>query len=549
VGARAGAGRELGVARGFCVGRAEEVKRVVALLALVLVFAAYAVLLGVNLDSLPGLHSDEAWFGLQARAILDGKASTIHGMNAHTGAIYPYVVAASFRAFGVSVLALRAVGVALNVVALALLVATAAIAGRGRGLVVVVLLALGSMLFTSEARIAWEVTALNPLLGALILFASALWMRSDAATSRARATLGSFALLLTLATGVYSHFIFLAFATALFVATALTALRRPTPALVQLVVAHTFSMIDVVVLTVIKVHLFHTGAATPYAAWVALAFIAVEALIVGWLVSSNRVLTTIEALFVRHAARARSVAWALVAIGGAMFVVCHGIAFFDTFANGPIMKRLYSVALPTPFVVVSFVFAASTLALYARACYLAVRRRLAVDDLHYFFLVAPVCVMAALPIHVMSTAIRYYVLPNVALVMGTWVAWLFLPKGAARVAGLAFAAYALVLDIQLFRVVCDRDHYASVTYLTFPFGTRDEESAHFLSLRAAVVHLRAEHATSFETNEPFFIRRPLDFYATIIPPLPGSQRVGVVNYDSHARGGFAYELRRESGAR
>src|ERR1700689_2123622 len=136
----------------------------------VLIFVYFAFLIGTNLDVNPGLHADEAWFGLRAAQILSGHAATLHGMNWYTGALFPYLLTWPFRVLGISVWSLRCVGVAANLCAVCLLTALVyRLYGRLFGMLVLALLLTSSVLVAVESRLAWEVTALNPLFAACLL--------------------------------------------------------------------------------------------------------------------------------------------------------------------------------------------------------------------------------------------------------------------------------------------------------------------------------------------------------------------------------------------
>src|SRR5580698_8657825 len=91
----------------------------------VLIFIYFAFLIGTNLDVNPGLHGDEAWFGLRAAQMLTGQAASALGMKWYTGALFPYLLTWAFRALGISVWSLRCVGVAANLCAICLLTALA----------------------------------------------------------------------------------------------------------------------------------------------------------------------------------------------------------------------------------------------------------------------------------------------------------------------------------------------------------------------------------------------------------------------------------------
>jgi hypothetical protein len=538
------------------------------LLGLLLLGAGFAYLVTVNLDVLPGLHADEAWVGLRARRILLGEERSIHGMNGYTGAAFPYLVAASFRAFGVSVWSLRGIGAALNLVTIGLLAATAAVVNRGRGLFALLFLIGGSTLMTSKARVAWELTACGPVLAALGILTCALWLQGEGRLSSRGAVLGSIAVFLVNATGVYNHFLFIAFAAALFVATTLTAVHDATERAASLLIVQAVSMANVAVLAGAKLLLFSTQASVPCAGLIVVASLVVEGIFVGSLLTSARSpVAAVEGLLSRHCARISRGAWALVAIGAAAFGGFHLFAFIQTLANDVVLARLYSETMRPHLLETSALFAAFLAVLYLRALVRALKRRLALPGAAYFLVVLPACCAAALPLLVTSNAIRYYMLPNLAFIMGVWVAWLTLSRTESCMALAAFIGYAAWLNVHVVGIVSRRDHYESARPIRVDLGMEDfrrfvvgtgqrppadpapnRGSAHFLSTRATFERMRRDGVTEVETTQPIFIKGPLEFYRRASPDGIAAGSTAVINYDEHVRGGLAYSLVRDGGA-
>ena len=524
--------------------------------------AGFVYLLTVNLDVLPGLHGDEAWVGLRARHIVLGEESSIHGMNGYTGAAFPYLVAASFRVFGMSVASLRAVGVALNLLTIALLAISAAVVGRGRGVFALLFLIGGSTLMTSKTRIAWELTACGPVLAALAILTCVLWLRSEERLSGRATTLGCVAVFLVQATGVYNHFIYISFAAALCVAAALSVLRHTSHRAVQLAVVHAFSMLNIAVLAGAKLLLFRTRVSIPYAGWLVVGWVAVEAILVGrLLVSSHSPVAAIERWLSRNTRRASKTLWALVWGGVVAFGGFHLVAFLQTLMNDAVLSRLYSEAMPWPLFAASVGFAALVLGLYARALAAALRGRLVLSDGEHFLLILPACSAAALPLLVTSNTLRYYMLTNISLLVGAWVSWLTLSKRASQVVLGAFVAYAGWLNAYVVATVSQRDHYDSARPIRVDLGLEDlrravagtgqrppadpapnRGSAHFLSTLACFERMRRDGVGAVVTTQPFFIRGPLDFYRASRPDGAAAGRTAVINYDEHVSGGIGYSL-------
>jgi hypothetical protein len=75
-----------------------------------IIFLISAVLLFAWLDTVPGLHGDEAWVGLRANDIVRGDRPLL-GMNGYTGSLHQYFAAFAFRFFGMKVWSLRCLDV------------------------------------------------------------------------------------------------------------------------------------------------------------------------------------------------------------------------------------------------------------------------------------------------------------------------------------------------------------------------------------------------------------------------------------------------------
>jgi hypothetical protein len=168
------------------------------------VFLYLAWLIFYRLSSLPGLHADEARFGLASINVMEYGIKTIHGVNSRTGALYPWIISLAFRLKGVNIFALRSVGAIANLAALALLTWSLHRYRGNRAVVLLLLIVLASPFFPINARVAWEVSALQFLLISIqisillhVVYHSKMTIQMGLA----------FAIVSAL--GVFNHFIFL----------------------------------------------------------------------------------------------------------------------------------------------------------------------------------------------------------------------------------------------------------------------------------------------------------------------------------------------------
>ncbi|WP_293304241.1 hypothetical protein [Pedobacter sp. UBA5917] len=118
------------------------------------------------MDTLPGLHGDEAWVGLLGYSYKSHEVKTIFGMNHYTGVLQPLIAFLSFSLFGTGVAQLRFFGVLFNVIGIALM--TKMLFNYNRYIPIIFLMLLGqSSIYLVFPRIAWEVNTFTMLMVAL----------------------------------------------------------------------------------------------------------------------------------------------------------------------------------------------------------------------------------------------------------------------------------------------------------------------------------------------------------------------------------------------
>ncbi len=167
-----------------------------------------AAVMFCRLGQFPGLHGDEAWFGLAAQDMVLKGVPSFSGMTWYTGNLYPLAVAGVFSVIGDGVFELRAPGAALNATAVFVLAVTLA---RNFGFAsawLYLCLVGASLYWIWESRIAWEVTAFTlPLLS--LLLANILHGFRSRATTAARPLLTDIAILSLCWIGALNHVIFM----------------------------------------------------------------------------------------------------------------------------------------------------------------------------------------------------------------------------------------------------------------------------------------------------------------------------------------------------
>ncbi len=513
--------------------------RPLEIVGLAVILGCFALLLAANLDVSPGLHGDEAWFGLRAQQMASGEERSIHGMTAHSGALFPLLVAGSFQVFGVSVWSLRVPGAVCNVVAIGLLAWLVWNVHRRAGSVILLLLLLaGSVLVTAESRLAWEVTALGPLLAALLLaLALRILRRADSARGQ-MVDATAFVAIATL--GTYSHLIFLALVGGLFASSLACAVRFPEYRTRSLLFVTTAGLAIAAALAFVKMKLFapgrsDLGLAVLYASAIGLQAVAFPAL-------RRRLDERLREVLARVATPLTKLGPAAAVLGVAAFGVVHLPVFIQTVANDVVLERLYSASMPWPMLAASYAYALLLIGVYGTVLVRALRGSTAVGPLDFLLIVLPVPVGAGLWLLVHPRSIGYYILANLVLMVALAVSHAHLTRTwAARFLWVVFG-YAIAVNVVLVPTIADRHHYDSVSPRWFALGLRRETSAHFFPTAPVVERLRADRVREFDTREPIFIRLPLTFYLSLENWNATPGRHAAVDYDYGLPGGIRYRV-------
>jgi hypothetical protein len=503
------------------------------------ILAGFALLLGTHLDISPGLHGDEAWFGLRAQQMASGAVRSWHGMTAHSGALFPLIVAGSFQVFGVSVWSLRFPGAACTFMAIALLAWQVwKLRQRLGNAILLLLLLAGSVLVTAESRVAWEVTALGPLLAALLLALTLRILKREDPNRDQWLDATAFLVLATL--GTYSHLIFLSLVAGLFVSSLTCAVRFPEYRTRSLLLVTTMALANAAALALLKVRLFAAPQWDP-------AFAAIYAMATGLQAVAfpglrRRLDERLRETLGRVEAPLRRLGPAAALVGAAAFGAVHGIPFIQTISNDVVLERLYSVSMPWPMLTVSYAYALLLVGAYGAVLVRMLRGSMSVGPPDVFLIVLPLPVAAALPILVHPRSIRYYILANLVLMVALSVSHAHATRAQAARFLWVVLGYAIAVNAVLVPIIVDRHHYDSVSPTWFAFGLRQETSAHFFPTAPVVERMRADGVREFDTRETIFIGLPLTFYLSYENWNATPGRRAAVDYDYGLPGGIRYRL-------
>jgi len=156
-----------------------------------------------KLDELPGLHVDEAFFGIKGNLYNQEGIKEAFGMTAYTGILQSLLSAIMFKLFGLGVFQLRIAGVLLNLLALSLLTLNLIKRKRSQMAVVFLLFILQAGTLILFPRVAWEVNTFTLLFIILIMLAALPIL-----TTSNFKILPTFTFMLINLVGTYNHILF-----------------------------------------------------------------------------------------------------------------------------------------------------------------------------------------------------------------------------------------------------------------------------------------------------------------------------------------------------
>jgi hypothetical protein len=503
------------------------------------ILAGFALLFAANLDVSPGLHGDEAWFGIRAQEILAGTDNSLHGMTAHSGALFPLIAAGSFALFGTSILSLRIPGVVCNVLAIGLLAWQVwRLRRRTTGAFLLLLLLASSVLVTAESRLGWEVTALGPLLAALLLILALRVLRENAPTRTS--WLDATGVLAVATLGVYSHLIFLALVAGLFVASLACAVRFREYGTRSLLLVAAVALANSAALAQVKMRLFEAKQSGPaFALLYPLSFVVIAAVFPAL---RRRLDDALRKVLERVGPQLGKLGPFAAVVGAVAFAAIHGMPFVLTIANDVVLTRVYSVAMPWPLAGLSYGYALLLIGAYVTALVRLTRRPSPAGPAELLLVVLPVPVAATLALLAHPRSIRYYILLNLALLVALASSHAHVPRArATRLLWIALG-YAVAVNAMLIPNIADRRHYESVSPRWFSFGLRQDTSAHFFPTAPVVQRMRADGVRGFDTREAVFIGLPLQFQLSIENWAASSGKKATVEYDYGLPGGIRYRL-------
>jgi len=368
---------------------------------LVLLFAVF-----FRLGDFPALHGDEAYAGLGALDILHHGVTTPHFVH-YSAPIIPGLMAVAFHLNGLSLFSLRILTPVLNAFAVLLMVVFLRRRFGVLSTATYLLLLLSSLLFLIKARIGWDVTAVNPLV--LALMVTSLYFVAEGGQ---RSSIGALSFLYASHLGVVSHFYFLTVPPTLLVAAFLSLWICRDRRWAGVVIFLALNLGLSALVYELKPRLSPEAWMRHRPLWSLVFLLAPLPFFLCWTWLGPRIVTASERLLsYLWRPRPSRMVTSLLAFGlvyGLANSRTHLKAFAEVLSNTPLIHRVYSIPPTLGQTFVGYLWAVALIASLGLATRHAMKQR---DPWLVFCALAPICLLAILRIFTGINSIRYYLIP------------------------------------------------------------------------------------------------------------------------------------------
>ncbi len=449
------------------------------------VIAATIFLWLYQIDIFPGLHGDEAWFGIEAYQYLTNPSASFkwNGMNHYTGSLQQNLASLAFSWFGAHISTLRIPGAVINIIALALFFFSLPnIPQSGRKTLCFFLFLTQSALWMIYPRIAWEVNAMTLFFMSLMVRSSIQIWNNDYHFSTI--SLFLFASLL----GGYNHIIFVCIPLSVLSATVLYGLRKQEFNLnwLLLSIGSLFNSSILFGLMFIERGIFFNENAYWIVPLLALLILSESWLIIRW----GKKKLKID--FISPPARTwtwiKGIVLAFLVIA---FLKNHATGLYAVLSNHKVLEHIYSF---TPHPSVAFLSQLAAAALLAASA-IAMFRDLKADKspLPLFIL----SYMGLLSLFTTANSPRYYLSLSIILFL-----YLAIKTSQSKYYSSAIIVLAvtsvLTVILQLYLIYSDEARVWHPKQVAF--GNITEPSSHFLPITPVVNYLRENRIHRVESN-------------------------------------------------
>lgn len=474
-----------------------------------------------KLDFLPGLHADEAWFGLKALQFRKTGIDHLYGMTKYTGILQSYLSSIFFKWYGNGVQQLRLPGVIFNVIGLGLITSLL----RTKKTMLFFLIMGQLVFFLISPRVAWEVNSLTLFFVALVMISVYLVQHNHQNYFRAG---GAFLFLLANILGTYNHIIFSSLSGAILIGAILFSLETGDWAYKNIIILGLINMLNLVCLYFAMKYYTSVLIGSPIIS-VGVFFILSVAELYIWYGLINITPT------IRKVKNGQLISRFIFVLLITSFLYFHGRGFFNVFANYKVLIHFFSYSPSFPIVTI-FIISGSVLLLYLSKCL--------VNDIFFIkdsaFALLIVTYAGILSIYTTNCSFRYYWI--LIIIVAIYLS-IKISTSPSKYIIWVLCFSTIFTNINLVYIFQNPDKRLKPQ--TFDMGNgKLETSAHFLISAAIIDSLKKKKVVRLVCPEDkYFIEEPVLFYYSIQPWVSLEENFAIISYDYKSLGsGFNIKI-------
>lgn len=475
-----------------------------------------------RLDSLPGLHGDEAWSGIRAFSFINGENKDFQGMTYYTGLLQALVASISFTMTNVGVLQLRFPGVLLNLIGLTLIYRTAYTYFNSAFANIFLLFICQSSLLITSPRIAWEVNTFTLfLLGFSFWLGCKFWKNHNNPNTFLIASC-----LLPNIFGSYNHYIFSTVSASAFLGMLIWrfASNNYKNLIVDFMIAVNF--LNSIMLIVIMKFVF---ASNIYAS--KLIIIVIFSVVIFESVIIKKMQPILDCINIKTKIPSQLILATLLT-AFFMFVAFHGRSFFEVFSSYKVLLQIYSYEV-NPVIKIFLVLNAIVCIFY---CFKFLINDL--KDRRSLIGVLIITYTGIFTIFTVGNSFRYYLI--ICIIIALYIAYktsLNLYRNFPLLLCIVFS-FGIGIFLQIEILFKFPPHLKAINF-TIGNGQK-ETSEHFLPKEPLLNFLRKNKVGMiyYIPKNSYFLQKPLEFYR-LTDDFPQDGNVKAIvgyNYDSNNTG-------------
>ncbi|MGY4383397.1 hypothetical protein ACVWYN_000416 [Pedobacter sp. UYP24] len=480
-----------------------------------------------KLDILPGLHGDEAWFGLRAYYFGQKGTSELYSMNNYTGVLEPLIICSIFKAFKIGVFQLRLAGVIFNSIGICI-IGFALLKKKKLRVLLLFLMIIGqSSLYLLMPRIAWEVNTLTLFFISLLVLSSIKILESQDAKP-----IWTLLFLITNILGTYNHIIFSCISVASLVGLTCWSLYLGNSHYKKIILLLTINFLNVFIVF-LSMH-YKLDVVFMIKSPTVILCLALILVIEEFIILKKIPKTEFSSPIIVKPA----LIYSFLFFAFANFVAYHGIAFFQTVSNYYLLIRFYSYKPEIVSQFLSFLCAFIFIGYIIYFLLDDVKRK----DTSAIFAFILIAYMGIFPFYTTNCSFRYYL--SIFLLFSLYIA-LKISKNLILCIPVIFSMVisCIIINLNLITIFYSK---RPVMAMNFIIGNgKKETSAHFIPNKPIIDFLRTNHVGKIiYVSDRYFIEQPVLFYRLAEPWKSTKEKEAIILYDFENFGsGYFYSLK------